>query len=137
MISESLNPEGLPCSINTDAPLGRAFYCYQSWEVLFAQRQGDQRNLLRLEGISCRGSDAARSNTSQRAECGYCPRCSRTTHVFAPAPYAIGKPDRRKMNGARLWTQFGPMASREYAAALYRNHDNGPIGAAELDSGNP
>ena len=125
MISESRNQAGLPCSTQT-RPWDGPFYCYQSWEVLFSQCQGDQRILLRLEGICCRGSDAARSNTSQRAECGYCPRCSRTTHVFVPASYAIGKPDRRKMNGARLWQQFGPMASKEYAAALYRNHNNGP-----------
>ena len=128
MISKSPNQVGLPCSINTDASLGWAVYCYQSWGVLRPQCQGGQSILLRLEGYCCRGSDAARSNTSQRAKCGNCPRRSRITHVLAPASYAIGKPDRRKMNGVRLWQQFGLMASKEYAAVLYHNHNKGLSG---------
>ena len=42
------------------------------------------------------------------------------------ASYSIGKPDRRKLNGARLWQQFGPTAPKEYAAVLYHNHKKGP-----------
>ena len=36
MILEAPNQVGLPCSINTEAPLGWAVFCYQSWEVLFS-----------------------------------------------------------------------------------------------------
>ena len=70
MISEAPNQVGLPCSINTDASLGRAVYCDPSWEVFFPQRSGDQIILLRLEGYCCRGSDAPRRNAARRAICG-------------------------------------------------------------------
>ena len=29
------------------------------------------------------------------------------------------------MNGVRLWQQFGPTASKEYAAVIYRNYNKG------------
>ena len=125
MISEALNQVGLPCSINTDASLGWAVYCYRSFEVLFNQCQGDRSILLRLEGHCSRGSGAPRNNTAQRAKCGYCPCCNQITQVFAPPSSAIGKSDQRKLNGARPWQQYGPIASKVYAAALYRNHNKG------------
>ena len=94
MILVAPNQGGLPCSINADASLGWAAYCYQSWEVLLNQCQGDQSILLRLEGFRSRGSDAPRQDTAQLAEC---PRCSCITHVLGPASSAIGKPDRRPL----------------------------------------
>ena len=36
MILEAPNQVGLPCSVNTEAPLGWAVFCYQSWGVLFS-----------------------------------------------------------------------------------------------------
>ena len=81
--------------------------------------------LLRLEGYCRRRSGATRNNPSRRAKCEYCPFCSRITHVLVPASCAIGKPGRRKMNGVRLWQQFGPMASKAFAAVLYQNRNKG------------
>ena len=101
---------GLSCPTNADASLGWTVYCYQIWDVLFPQCQGDQSVLLILEGCCSRGSDAPRQSTARRAKCGYCPCCSRITHVIAPASFATSKPDRRKLNRVGQWQQFGPMA---------------------------
>ena len=73
------------------------------------------------KGARSKGSDALKSGLAQRAKCGICPCCALATHVLAPATYDVGRYDWRKANATQLWQRFGPMATRNYAAAVYYN----------------
>ena len=113
---------GLPCSVNTDASLGWPLYGYQSFEISMENCLGARHILLRILGQRCKGSEAGRKEgVAQRAKRGFCPCCSRATHVLIPATYEQGQFGRRKANAVRLWQLYGPMASRAYAAAIYFN----------------
>ena len=112
---------GLPTCVNTDGNLGWALYAYMSVEILMNRRQVAQSILLCAEGTCSKGSESPKSNLAQRAKCGVCPSCVRATHVLIPTTYDVGKYDRRKANTTKLWQKCGPMAARNYAAAVYFN----------------
>ena len=112
---------GLPTSVNTDGELGWALYAYTSTEILMNHCQGAQSLPPRVEGVCSKGSEALKSELAQRAKCGICPCCALATHVLVPATYDAGRFDRKKANTTQLWQRFGPMAIRNYAAAVYRN----------------
>ena len=80
MILENPLQIGFPATINTDACLGFAAYAFQSAEVLFGPVQSTHDILIRLEGRRCKGH-SDRQHTTQRAKVGYCPCCTRPTHV--------------------------------------------------------
>ena len=107
---------GLPASVDTDGKLGWALYAYMSTEILMNHCHGAQSLLLRVDGVCSKGSEALKSELAQRAKCGICP-----THVLVPATYDVGRFGRKKANAAQLWQRFGPMATRNYAAAAYYN----------------
>ena len=71
--------------------------------------------------LCSKGAEALKSELAQRAKCGVCPRCASATHVLVPAAYDVGRFDRRKANTTQLWQRFGPMATRNYATAVYYN----------------
>ena len=60
-----------------------------------------------------------RNELAQRAEAGYCPRCTRATHIAASARYAAGEFPEEKTRGLSLRAEHGPRAARGYAARLY------------------
>ena len=94
---------GLPCSVNTDKSLGWPLYCYQSFEILMGTCLGARNILLRALGQRSKGSEAGKKEgVAQRAKCGFCPCCSRATHVLIPATYEQGQFDRSKANAVRL-----------------------------------
>ena len=99
---------GLPCSVNTDASLGRPLHCYQSYEILLGNYLGAQSILLQVAGARSRGSEAAKQGgVAKRAKCGFCPCCSRATHALIPATYESGQFGRRKANAVLLWQLYG------------------------------
>ena len=120
---------GLPASVNTDGKLGWALYSYMSTEILMNHCHGAQSLLLRVEGVCSRGSEALKSELAQRARCGICPRCALATQILVPATYDVGRFDRKKANTTQLWQRFGPMATRNYAAAVSYN-PYGPLPAS-------
>ena len=120
-ILQASNQIGLPTSVKTDGKLGWASYAYMSPEILLNHCHGAQPLLLRVEGVRPKGSEALKNELSQGAKCGICPCCALATHVLAPAAYGVGRYDRREANTTRLWQRFGPMATRNYAAAVYYN----------------
>ena len=113
------NPDqvGYPASMNTDACLGYSVMGYQSWDVVYDHCEAWKWTLVRLEGRLSKGRDAkAKDGICQKAKVGYCPCCTRATHVAIPQSYAIGAMDPLKQMGIRLWTAFGPWAPRRLAA---------------------
>ena len=77
--------------------------------------------MLRVEGECSKGSGAPIANLAQRAKCVVFPCCVRATHVLVPTTYDVGKYESRKCNIAKLWQKYGPMATRNYAAAVHFN----------------
>ena len=82
---------------------------------------GAKSILLRIEGYVCKGYEGTRETLAQKAKCGYCPCCTRPTHVLIPPAYEVGQYGRRKDKPAKLRQAFGPFASRNYAAAIYQH----------------
>ena len=112
---------GLPASVNTDWRLGWALFAYMSTEILMNHCHGAQSLLLRVEGVCSKGSESLKNELPQHAKCGICSCCALATHVLVPATYDVGRFDRKKANTTQLWQRFGPMATRNYAAAVYYN----------------
>ena len=77
--------------------------------------------LLRVEGACSKGSEAPKDGLARRATCGICACCALATHVLAPPTYDVGKYDRKKANTTQLWQKYGPMATRNHAAAANFN----------------
>ena len=115
------NQIGLPASANTDGRLGWSLYAYKSPEILFNHCEGTQSILIRVEGVCSKGHEALKTELAQRAKVGICPCCAVATHVLVPPTYAAGRSDRKKSISTSLWQRFGPMATRNYAAAAYYN----------------
>ena len=107
--------------MDTDGELGWALLAYMSPEILMGRCDGAQSLLLRVEGVCSKGHEALKSELARRAKCGICLRCALATHVLVPATYDVGRYDRRKANTTLLWQRHGPMATRNYAAAVYYN----------------
>ena len=107
--------------MNTDSKLGWSVYTYMSPEILLNHCEGTQSILIRIEGFCSKGHEALKNDLAQRAKVGICPCCAVATHVLVPPTYAAGRPDRKKSNSISLWQRFGPMATRNYAAAAYYN----------------
>ena len=101
--------------------MGHPVYAYMPTEILMNHCHGAQSILLRVEGVRSKGSEALKSELAQRAKCGIPPCCALATHVLVPATYDVGRFDRKKANTTQLWQRFGPMATRNYAAAVYYN----------------
>ena len=115
------NQVGPPTSVNTGGKLGWALYAYMSPQILIGRCDGAQSSLLRVEGVCSKGHEALKSELTHGAKCGTCPCCALATHVLVPATYDVGRYDRRKANSTLLWQRRGPMATRNYAAAVYYN----------------
>ena len=73
--------------------------------------------------LSCdsraRGHDGKANNFCRRAKVGYCPCCTRATHVAIPPPYPLGPYGGLKHTGIRLRAEFDPWAPRRPAATEY------------------
>ena len=93
---------------------------YQSWDVVFDHCEAWKWILVRLEGRLPKGRDSnVKGGICQKAKAGYCPCCTRATHVAIPQPYTLGAVDPLKQMGIRLWSAFGPWAARRLAAIDY------------------
>ena len=65
---------------------------------------GAQSILLQVLGQRSKGSEAVKKEgPARRAKCGFCPCCSRATHVLIPATYEQGQFGRRKTNRTAPW----------------------------------
>ena len=83
--------------------------------------EGAQSVLIPVEGVCSKGREALKSDLTQQAKCGICPCCALATHVLVPATYDVGRYDRRKANSTLLWQRHGPLATRNYDAAVSYN----------------
>ena len=88
---QSSNQIGMPCTAATDSQLGWSVYAFQSPEILFAHCDGAKDILVLIEGDVSKGYQAPKNAPEQRAKCGYCPCCSKVTHVLIPPTYPLGK----------------------------------------------
>ena len=113
------NQLGLPTSVNTDGKLGWSLSAYMSPEILFNHCEGTQSILIRVERVCPKGHEALKTALAQRAKVGICPCCALATHVLVPSTYSAGRYDRKKANSTSLRQRFGPMATRNYAAAAF------------------
>ena len=94
---------GYPASMDTDACLGYPAMGHQSWDVVYGHCAARKTTLVRLEGRLSTGHDAeAQGNLCQEAKAGYCPCCTRATHLANPPAYAMGELDPPKQMGSRL-----------------------------------
>ena len=82
----ALQQIGAPATQSTDSNLGFAFYAYHSASVALPPGVTHKRILMRVEGTASRGGSGA----SLKAKVGYCPCCSRITHVAVPPSYDAG-----------------------------------------------
>ena len=106
--------------MDIDACFGHSVMGYQSWDVVYDHCDDWRTTIVRLEGRLSKGNDAnAKDNLCQKVKVRYCPCCARATHVAVPPPYALGELDPLKLQGARLWAEFGPWAPRRLAAIEY------------------
>ena len=118
MILENPLQIGFPSTILSDSCLGFATYALQSAEILFGPIGTTHEILIRIEGRRCKGHSDRTQNT-QRAKLGYCPCCTRPTHVALPFSYDLGVDDPHKRVAMDLWAEWGPWGQRRYAGVYY------------------
>ena len=107
-------------SVVAGAQLGFPVMAYQSAELLIGQREDSGRILVRIESTCSRARMSEKNaETAQRAKVGYCPCCTRPTHIAAPSRYVVGEFAPSNHRGNSLWMEHGPRAVRYFAAPLY------------------
>ena len=104
---------GVPATQSTDANLGFAFYAYQSASIVLPPGEAHRRILMRVEGTASRGGSGA---GFQKANVGYCVRCSHIAHIAVPPTYSAGSYDEEICMSTTLWQTMGPWASPYLAA---------------------
>ena len=111
---------GYPPGVATDAQVGFSVMAYQSAEMLFGRREEDGYISVRLQGACARAHQGGqKGDMTQRAKVGYCPCCTRPTHVAARSRYMAGEYSGHKAHGIQLWKEHGPWAVRYFAATVY------------------
>ena len=112
---------GLPAVAASDALLRRSMNTYQSGEVAFGVCGADGRVFGRVVGqhSRARGQTGTETVVTQRAEVGFCPRCSSVTHIAIPGSYSLGAQYPQKDVAMQLRQAFGPWGLRMYSAFQY------------------
>ena len=110
---------GYPPTKTTDSRLGYLVMLSDSAEIRFGSREGHVSILVRPEGSCTRAHPGAKNELAQSAKVGYCPFCTKETHIAAPARYTVREFSNGKAHGLTPWGANGPWAERRSAACLY------------------
>ena len=110
---------GYPPSFTTDAQLGCSAMACRSAAIPFGLRESISSALVRFEVVCTRARLGGEAKLAQRAKAGYCPRCTRPTHIGAPGRYAVGEFPKERARCLLLCTERSPRAARRFAARVY------------------
>ena len=111
---------GFPPSMNADAKLGFPRTVYQSAMVARNSREARELALIRLARATSRSHPAPEADSAQREQVGYCPCCTRATHVAVPPTYSFGRGPLAEMARVGIAESSRTMVSKTFSCLPFR-----------------